>query len=224
MLAIKLCRGAAWRPALKIDRPRAFLDNLFLSYEIRGESLLSREQSKTQRAPARVCGAPHTPTLGAIGREYKETTTCVHNPKWLRVLLERAAVHGPPSLLSREQSKTQRFSPSEFPFVTTINDDGKDGAGGWQEAKANLEFIKAIVPSSVTKWYCKFTIGMPPRPEMMGNISAKRAADLSVEITEDVARGMDYDLPAVTFCADFIIAARAAFKAKYPYLGSRVDK
>ena len=114
------------------------------------------------------------------------------------------------------------FSPSEFPFVTINKDDGKDNAGGWQEAQANLEFINAIVPRSVTKWYCDFTIGMPLRPEMMGKISAKRAADLSVEITEEVARGMNYDLPSVTFCADFIIAAQAAFKSNYPNLGARV--
>ncbi|MEO7596082.1 MAG: hypothetical protein ABI134_33040, partial [Byssovorax sp.] len=116
------------------------------------------------------------------------------------------------------------FSPSEFPFVTIVKDDGTGDAGGWQEAKANLEFINAIVPRSVRKWYCDFIIGMPLRPEMMEKISAKRAADLSVEITEDVAKGMNYDLPSVPFCADFMIKARAAFKSKYPYLGARVDK
>src|SRR4051794_22701932 len=30
------------------------------------------------------------------------------------------------------------FQPSNFPFVTTIADDGTDKGGGWQEAKARL--------------------------------------------------------------------------------------
>jgi hypothetical protein len=42
--------------------------------------------------------------------------------------------------------KVPIFKASEFPFVTIIPDDGTDKGGGWQEAKANLEFIKVVVP------------------------------------------------------------------------------
>src|SRR4051812_3275338 len=54
------------------------------------------------------------------------------------------------------------FSPSEFPFVTIVQDDGTGKGGGWQEARPNLEFIKKRRGGGST-WYCSFTIGMPLR-------------------------------------------------------------
>jgi hypothetical protein len=42
-----------------------------------------------------------------------------------------------------------RFRPSEFPFVTTVQDDGTDKGGGWQVAKVNLEFTRIVIPISV---------------------------------------------------------------------------
>jgi hypothetical protein len=117
------------------------------------------------------------------------------------------------------------FSPSEFPFVTTVQDDGTDKGGGYQEAKANLEFIDATASGIVrSKWYCEFTIKMPLRTKGMGKISASRAANLSVEITEDVANGMDWDLPPGIFCLQYINKLEPAFKSTYPNLGAVVWK
>ena len=115
-----------------------------------------------------------------------------------------------------------RFSPSEFPFVTIVQDDGTDKAGGWQEAKANLEFIKKRRGGGNT-WSCPITIGMPLRAEAYGKISASRAAGFSVDVTEDVAYGMDFNLPSGTFCFRFRTGVDAAFKSKYPGLGERVS-
>jgi hypothetical protein len=116
------------------------------------------------------------------------------------------------------------FSPSEFPFVTTIQDDGTDKGGGWQVAKVNLGFTRIVIPSSVITWYCAFTIQMPLRTEGIGKISASLAASLSVEITEGVARGMDYALPQGIFCGIFVDKADGAFKSKYKLLGAKVTK
>ncbi|MDI1432629.1 hypothetical protein [Polyangium sorediatum] len=115
------------------------------------------------------------------------------------------------------------FSPSEFPFVTIVQDDGTGPAGGWQEAKANLEFIKKRRGGGST-WSCAITIQMPLRAEAYGKISASRAAGFSVDVTEDVAYGMDYSLPPGIFCEKFRIGADVAFKSMYPNLGSRVLK
>jgi hypothetical protein len=115
------------------------------------------------------------------------------------------------------------FSPSEFPFVTIVQDDGTGPAGGYQEARANLEFIKKRRGGAST-WYCSLTIKMPLRTEFMGKISASRAADLSVEITEAVAENMDYNLPPGVFCIDFVPKVDAAFKSKYPLLGATATK
>ena len=116
------------------------------------------------------------------------------------------------------------FDTLEFPFVTTVKDDGTDKGGGWQVAKANLEFVRMLIPISITSWWCRFTIEMPLRTAMMGKISATLAASLSQEISVGVARDMDYDLPQPTFCSQFVDKVEAAFKSKYKFLGSRVTQ
>lgn len=54
-----------------------------------------------------------------------------------------------------------KFSPSDFPFVTTVKDDGEGDAGGWQVAKVNLQFLAPVIPWSVVTWWCPFYIEMP---------------------------------------------------------------
>ncbi|MFS8072045.1 MAG: hypothetical protein ACMG6S_37220 [Byssovorax sp.] len=110
------------------------------------------------------------------------------------------------------------FDTLEFPFVTKIKDDGTDKGGGYQEAKVNLEFVRMLIPISITSWWCPFTIGMPLRTEGMGKISATLAASLSSEITVGVARDMDYDLTQGIFCWQFVEKVNAAFILKYPSL------
>ncbi|WP_437708332.1 hypothetical protein WMF45_29880 [Sorangium sp. So ce448] len=114
------------------------------------------------------------------------------------------------------------FDPSEFNFVVIINDPGTGKGGGWQEAKVNLEFRRLTVPHPVRSWNCNFSIGMPLRTEIYGQIDADRAASLSEEITEEVANRMDYDLPPGIFCSRFIDQTRATFMSKYKGLGARV--
>ncbi|WP_437664875.1 hypothetical protein [Sorangium sp. So ce1182] len=116
------------------------------------------------------------------------------------------------------------IDPSEFAFVTIVDDDGTDKGGGWQEARANLKFRRLTIPHKEKNWSCAFTIGMPLRTEIYGRVDAARAASLSEEITEEVANRMDYDLPQVTFCDRFRENAEAAFKSKYKRLGVRVTK
>jgi hypothetical protein len=112
------------------------------------------------------------------------------------------------------------FTSLEFPFVTTVKDDGTDKAGGYQVAKVNLEFVHILLPISITSWWCPFTIGMPLRTEMMGKISATLAASLSEEISVGVARDMDYSLPQGIFCFEFVDKVNAAFTLKYPKLNA----
>jgi hypothetical protein len=114
------------------------------------------------------------------------------------------------------------FTSLEFPFVTTIKDKGTGLAGGWQEAKVNLEFVRMLIPISITKWWCPFTIGVPIRTEMMGRISASLAASISEEITVGVARDMDYDLSQGVFCWQYVEKVKAAFDFKYQQLGAKV--
>ncbi|WP_437577704.1 hypothetical protein [Sorangium sp. So ce887] len=113
------------------------------------------------------------------------------------------------------------FDPSDFPFVTIVQDDGTDKGGGWQQAKANLKFTHKF-SGGTTEWHCAITIKIPLRTELMGKIDPIRAASLSEEITEEVANVMDYNLPPGIFCKRFAIQVDAAFKSKYKGLGARV--
>ncbi|WP_437936900.1 hypothetical protein [Sorangium sp. So ce341] len=47
---------------------------------------------------------------------------------------------------------------------------------------------------------------------------------MSEEITEDVANGMNYDLPQERFCDGFRENVETAFKSKYKRLGARVTR
>ncbi|WP_437671170.1 hypothetical protein [Sorangium sp. So ce131] len=113
------------------------------------------------------------------------------------------------------------FDPSDFPFVTIVQDDGTDKGGGYQQAKANLKFTHKF-PGGTTEWHCAITIKMPLRTEVMGKIDPLRAANLSEEIAEEVGQLMDYNLPPGIFCKRFAVQADAAFKSKYPRLGASV--
>jgi hypothetical protein len=121
---------------------------------------------------------------------------------------------------------TVNFSPSEFPFVTTVQDDGTGKAGGYQEAKVNLEFIRIIASTGLeAKWYCPFTIKMPLRTEFMGKIPASLAATMSVDVTESVARDMlKSKVPPGIFCIQFVPAVESAFGTKYPLSGAKATK
>jgi hypothetical protein len=112
------------------------------------------------------------------------------------------------------------FTSLDFPFVTTIKDKGTGKAGGYQEAKVNLEFVNIVIPTSIISWWCPFTIGMPLRTEGMGKIPATLAASISEEITVGVARDMDYSLTQGIFCFYFVDKVNAAFDSKYKQLGA----
>ena len=131
---------------------------------------------------------------------------------------------GKPSTKAPAGIKIPLFRSSEFPFVTIVPDDRADKAGGWQEAKADLEFFKVVVPVSIVKWKCRIAIKVPLRTERMGKIPPSLAADMSAGITNMVTIGMDFDLPQGIFCDRFVTEVEATFKATYPKLGSRVTR
>jgi hypothetical protein len=58
----------------------------------------------------------------------------------------------------------------------------------------------------------------------VGAFGASRAAKLSVEITEDVANDMDWDLPPGIFCFRYINKLEPVFKSTYPDLGATAAK
>jgi len=124
----------------------------------------------------------------------------------------------------RERLPVVSYRPEDFAFRVVVGDDGKGKAGGWQAARADLEFWHVVIPHWPRHWRCAFTIEMPLRTEAAGPISSSEAAVFSVEIAEDVARAMNYDLPEGLFCLRFVGERRALFKSRYEKLGARVTR
>lgn len=114
------------------------------------------------------------------------------------------------------------YKAKEFPFVTTIPDDGKDEGGGWQVAKTNLDFWDVDIPHLPRKWLCPVTVQVPLRTRAEGVISPSLAAKRAARIANLTARDMDYKLPQGIFCKKFAIAMDALFKKKYRSLGASV--
>lgn len=72
-------------------------------------------------------------------------------------------------------------------------------------------------------WYCPITIGMPIRHSKQGYISPATAATESAAVTNRAAGQTDFDLPYVTFCAEFLKNVKATFPAMYP-VGAKVGR
>lgn len=98
------------------------------------------------------------------------------------------------------------FLPSQFPFKTTIEDDGTGLGGGWQEATATLKFFRwtGFFPEN---WECPaLTIGMPLRTQGNGKVPASTAASITAAVaTQASANVMDIkpELPQGIFCSKF---------------------
>ena len=188
------------------------------------------DQAEPPRGPLNNDGAPENPcTAEETPKKPPPQSTCeVPNPAAEGAISwscsEACNSKCPPPGMG---FKIIKFNPSEFPFVTTIQDDGTDKGGGYQEAKVNLEFKQELVRipiDIITTWRCAFIIGMPLRTELKGKISASLAVDLSIDITESVAGKMDYSRPSGIFCAEFIDKVDIAFRAKYKPYGASARK
>jgi hypothetical protein len=115
-------------------------------------------------------------------------------------------------------SQIRYFKTSDFPFVTTVADDGTKTPGGWQVTSTALIFIYDDIVT------CPVSIGMPLRTELMGAISASKAARLSAGVANDVAAVMwPTDLPPGIFCSKFKDKLFQEFKSQYPGLGVRPE-
>lgn len=125
---------------------------------------------------------------------------------------------------AREGITFPNFKPSEFPFLVVLPDDGTDKGGGWQSAKANLEFTRISLPLKVTTWFCPFRVEMPLRTELRGKVDAILAATMSAAVANSVVATMDYKLPQGIFCERFIDGMRKSFPVMYPGLGASVLK
>lgn len=118
-----------------------------------------------------------------------------------------------------------RFSPSLFEFVTTTKDDGKDEAGGWQEASAQLKLVDTR-PVISRMWTCRIRVGMPLRTAAMGRISPTSAAEMAADLATEASSGVMHRRPdwmTAEFCKAFKDEMNDLFLDRYDRLGARVN-
>lgn len=118
---------------------------------------------------------------------------------------------------------TGAFSPSLFRFVTTVPDDKKDEAGGYQKASARLRFVDSRNLLLPQEWWCQVDVGMPLRTEHAGRISPEYAAqitaDVATEATPRVMQRQSQWMP-VAFCIQFGVEMRKLFGEHYSTVGA----
>lgn len=117
------------------------------------------------------------------------------------------------------------FSPSVFVFTTTVADDGKDPAGGWQVGSATLHFSRWTTTVIPQTWTCPVTVGMPVRAEAYGVISTKQAATITAQVATIASfqvMNTEPDLPPGIYCKRLATQMGAEFKVSFKSLGAKV--
>ena len=97
------------------------------------------------------------------------------------------------------------FSISLFPFRTTVEDDGSDVGGGYQEANTTLSFADGR-QEPTARWQCSFTIGMPLRTQRFGKVDAIHAVSITSMVATSASSTGMHSQPAWTpsfFCRAF---------------------
>jgi hypothetical protein len=123
------------------------------------------------------------------------------------------------------------YGPLAFKFVVTMEDDGKDGAGGWQKATTKLSFTRVkpaddsdgCNPGGTTEvWTCGLTIGMPVRTHLetiSTTEAAKRSAWGATKAGDEVKRLSNE--PKDRFCTRYRDEMKKLMNKKWN-LGARV--
>jgi hypothetical protein len=136
-----------------------------------------------------------------------------------------------PSGEAQQEARGPVFTPKEFIFVIQQEWDGKDTAGGWQEALDTANFAVVIKGTSneLYNWTCRLKIGMPRHTEKEGDIPTYRAAALSAEIANAVVwpmleRRESWAGQGEAFCYQLRAGMNALFGARYKFVGARVSQ
>jgi hypothetical protein len=111
-----------------------------------------------------------------------------------------------------------------FKFVPTVADDGTGVAGGWQKAAATIGFADDR-QDPIATWSCPLAVGMPIRAEMMGKISATKAADMTATVLTYASGAVMHSRPSwlpALFCIKLRESMQKMFKEGYPNLGATV--
>jgi len=117
------------------------------------------------------------------------------------------------------------FSAAYFSFVTIVQDDGTDIAGGWQAATATLNFVDVRNLLSPNAWSCQVVVGMPLRHSTHGVITPQKAALVTAAVATDVSRAVLHRRTQwlrALFCPVFATELEAQLNMWMTGLGAKV--
>lgn len=118
------------------------------------------------------------------------------------------------------------FSPSIFVFTTTVVDDGKGLAGGWQVGSATLHFSRWTTTIIPEVWSCSVTAEMPVRAAAYGVIPPKLAATMTAQVATTASFAVmnsTPELPPGIYCFNLIKEMKAELPTTFPGLGAKVN-
>jgi hypothetical protein len=124
-------------------------------------------------------------------------------------------------------NRAGNFDAAAFKFkTTTIADDGKDGAGGWQEAATKLEFNDAR-DGTLHTWTCSIEVGMPIRSQKGGTVSPDDAAEATASaanIASDLVMTRQTKWLPIAFCPEFGTELGKQLNGRPRIFGARVQR
>ncbi|MDC0749241.1 hypothetical protein [Polyangium mundeleinium] len=117
------------------------------------------------------------------------------------------------------------FSAALFRFVTIVQDDGTDKAGGWQAAATTLNFVdgRHLFPQG---WACQVYIGMPIRHSTHGVIPPQEAARVTAVAATNASTIVMHRRPQwlrALFCLEFEKELLAQLNMQKSGLGATVS-
>jgi hypothetical protein len=132
----------------------------------------------------------------------------------------------------RTESAAQPAYEDTFHFTVQVRDDGRGSAGGWQVASADLKFKEiSLTLLYVYEWHCPVIVGMPIRNEKQGRISARYAALVTGEVTDEATeevmntRRGNWRNYGQEYCEALMSLMNAKFReSRHEILGARVKR
>jgi hypothetical protein len=155
-----------------------------------------------------------------------------HLLRWISAVgsaLAMALLAAPASAIIEADGFVALVPTSVFKFIVELPDDGKDGGGGWQVAKAVVPIHDTRKMNPIGLWSCNVQVGMPLRTREDSKISASKAAKVSADVAElawktVLPRRPPGEWTSGTFCPLYRKEMRIEFKKdNYKTLGARVD-
>lgn len=124
------------------------------------------------------------------------------------------------------QGGVNGFAAKAFIFETTVPDDGKDAAGGWQVSGASLRFYRWLDSDVLPEtWVCPVVVGMPVRTAANGVVPPDQASAMSAGVATAAGHTLMHGpvtLPPGIFCGKLKPEMQGLWNKVFPTIGAKM--